>query len=104
MCRLCDIPDPDGEITSDYSWKELGQEYGYPECCINAFIKRGNFINEAVGLENMIERAEESLHENQKGYIHGFIPCPSCAAKFPPGTENQLIKNRTYPKPYPNDD
>ena len=53
-------------------WNHLGVTYGYPPCCIKAFVYR---------ISNQIS-------DSQKGYITqkelketGFIPCKECSQK-----------------------
>lgn len=83
------------------AWRENGEFFGYPECCINWFIERGTKLYTISDMNKLIEAAE--VPKNQQNYIHGFIPCPKCAEKVVPGREGELIKNRKCPTPYPDD-
>lgn len=78
----------------DY-WKLAGVFYGYPNCCSDWFANR---LEGKVPFEL---NEDQRLIENGSG----FIPCPSCAKKIRAGeaTHKDLIQNRIFSKPYPND-
>jgi hypothetical protein len=80
-------------------WYHLGELYGYPVCCIEAFVYR---------ISNQIS-------DNKKGYIvhkdldaTGFIPCEHCSKK--PVTELldyinlHRKENSVFPKELPLND
>ncbi len=83
------------------SWRENGAMFGYPQCCIDWFVERATKIMQAKTMDEINPVA--AVFPSQQGYSYGFIPCPECAKKVTPGTENSLITNRTFPKPYPID-
>jgi hypothetical protein len=82
-------------ITIDHTehWRERGSYYGYPKCCIDAFIKPPLF--------KKLSKEQNAVHKN-----HGFIPCKECAKKVYGGetTIEGLIKNRECKTPFPIDD
>ena len=81
MCKNC--------YDSEKKWREKGEYYGYPPCCIEYFINKepGVFTNEEL----------EVLDGN------GFIPCPGHSTEIKAGiiTLEKLITNRKCPTPYP---
>ena len=83
------------------AWRANGKLFGYPQCCIDWFVERSSKIYSLPTMEEILKAAE--VLENQRGYSHGFIPCPECARKVTPGTEGSLITNRLCPTPYPDD-
>ena len=83
----------------------MGVFFGYPVCCIQAFIKRAEGIQLAIATKDMkkVDEAAQVLPE-QEGFHHGFIPCPECAKTVKPGEEGKLIqKTRVCSTPYPHD-
>lgn len=54
------------------NWIKYGKRFGYPECCIRAFIDR-NIDDDNIILPNRIQRRVS----NGKG----FIPCSYCSWK-----------------------
>ena len=65
--------------------RELGEYYGYPDCCIRAFLTK--------------------QHGKNPFGEHGFIPCAKCTAKIQRGetTLENLIQNRECETPFPED-
>lgn len=80
-------------------FKEAGDYYGYPDCCIRSVAERA-----VKGREDGVW---EELDENQQQVVDnkGFIPCPECAKKLVETNQplSSLIKNRKCPTPYPNE-
>jgi hypothetical protein len=68
-----------------------GEHYGYPSCCIEAFI------------DNPIEKTEAQLSVNNST---GFIPCPEHAEMIwrKEITLESLITNRKCLTPFPKDE
>lgn len=83
----------------------MGVFFGYPVCCIQAFIQRAEKIHNAIKTGDMQQIIEASkVTPIQEGYNSGFIPCVSCAALIKPGEEGKLIqKTRVCSTPYPYD-
>lgn len=78
---------------------ETGRKFGYPECCIKAFISR----TMSIIINSKIPPLDKNQSMVHQGY--GFIPCSKCSehlVKTGEGVET-LIKNRTFPKPFPID-
>lgn len=71
-------------------WKLYGIYFGYPKCCVNAFIK-GRFWN----------HLPEKLKPKCKG--KGFVPCKRCCNKILKNNLKikSLIKNRICKTKYP---
>jgi hypothetical protein len=76
-------------------WKQYGKRFGYPQCCINAFVNRckNNQYIEPTRIQMRI------------GNHTGFIPCSYCCWKV---LTNQckledLIENRRERNIFPND-
>jgi hypothetical protein len=74
--------------------RELGKYYGYPDCCIRAFLTKQHLKN------TFGEHGKNTFGD------HGFIPCAKCAAKIQRGetTLENLIQNRECETPFPEDD
>lgn len=74
-------------------WEKYGLYFGYPQCCINSFIKHATvpLWYESITL----------YPEGRKLSGTGYVPCPECNAKF---TEKELIdninKNRRHDVPF----
>ncbi len=79
-----------GKMTLEERWSAFGKFYGYPECCVEWFIKRKSL---------RLTKQQERIHGG-----NGFIPCPSCAKKITEETINQLITNRICSRDYPNEE
>lgn len=75
-------------------WKEMGKEFGYPQCCIDQFCSGVDF-----GRDEKLNR-QERIHQ-----CYGFIPCDKHAEMIDKGeiTLESLIENRTHPIPFPRD-
>lgn len=72
-----------GVSMCDSYWYNHGIHFGYPECCIEAFInKRDNL-------------AEHSFFTGS-----GFRPCKTCATKEPSELIKIINKNRKDPIPF----
>jgi hypothetical protein len=98
MCQHCDTEGT--ELASKLlGFKLMGQFFGYPECCIEAFLTRARKMITATDRE-AFEKAALVTSEQDK-FTLGFVPCPECAKKYPPGQEFQLISNRVCSVPYP---
>jgi hypothetical protein len=76
------------------NWIKYGNRFGYPECCIKAFIER-NINDDNFIPPNRIQRRIA----NGKG----FIPCSYCCWKVLSGQckLEDLIKNRRERKNFP---
>lgn len=84
MCSKCEIGKKKG------TFETLGRSFGYPQCCIDEFIKHVAIIV----LQDIDPRTDE---QNFIGtYTHGFIPCAACTEKVVTGqiTLNSLIRDR----------
>ena len=75
-----------------HTWIKYGKRFGYPECCIEAFIERNT--NEPV-LPNRIQI--------RVGKGTGFIPCSYCCWKVISGKckLEDLIKDRKERRTFP---
>lgn len=76
----------------------LGQYFGYPQCCIDAFAKQ---MSERKGWKDR----EPEVLKVIGPYNHGFVPCVDCARKILQGqaTFESLIANRECSTPFPID-
>lgn len=76
------------------STKQKGLFYGYPECCIDSFIKIKTYNR--TRSQRMIQRS--TIYANT-----GFIPCHECSIKIlnNTGTDYTLIQNRICRYPFP---
>ncbi len=73
---------------------EVGKHYGYPQCCIEWFIKERI---EKHPMDMIPLTAKQSqVHGN-----NGFIPCPTCAETVTKETLHTLIKGRKCSTPFP---
>lgn len=90
--------------------RELGKYYGYPDCCIRAFLTKQHLKNPFGdhGKNPFGEYGKNPFGEHGKNPVgdHGFIPCAKCAAKIQRGetTLENLIQNRECETPFPEDD
>lgn len=75
--------------------EEVGKYFGYPQCCIEAYLKIL-----ANGGRKTAEQANPKVHRDT-----GFIPCPDHARQVLRGevTLESLVNNRIYPYPFPNE-
>lgn len=76
------------------SAKESGKMYGYPDCCIKAFIKHTpSYLKRNDPTSDNRMQYEASFH---KGEYSGFIPCPKHAKMILNGeiSLESLIQNR----------
>lgn len=74
-------------MTREEFWFFTGKYFGYPECCIQDFLKRTRKIT-------LLTPDQERVHNG-----HGFVPCPQCAAKVKDSAE--LIVDRKCTTPFP---
>lgn len=76
--------------------RELGEFFGYPDCCIKWFIEHRHdpFPNCTPLTPKQYEVA---------GY-RGFIPCPVCAEKVTFDSLHTLIQNRKCTHSFPTKD
>lgn len=85
------------EVTDDdiQEYIKMGKYYGYPDCCIQYFIKKAS----AGSFENSFE--QDAVHKNT-----GFTPCQDCAERIVKGetTLHELIKDRQHHLPFPRSD
>lgn len=85
-------------VELDY-YRLVGEFYGYPTCCIEAF----------TGLDGypvfFIDRSEGVKKAVHTMFNHGFIPCEKCAALINEGkaTLGSLITNRICTHPFPSE-
>lgn len=72
------------------TFEEYGEYFGYPECCIQAFMTMNHMHSE--------DWRRYPLHGT------GFVCCPTCAESK---TEQQLMDEinarRDHPRPFPDD-
>jgi hypothetical protein len=71
------------------SMKQLGIFYGYPECCIDSFLK--------------VPSSERTRDQRRAHKNNGFIPCHNCSVKIINGeiTLEGLITNRVCRNRFP---
>lgn len=71
-------------------WEALGEYFGYPGCCVRAFLYQ--------------PRSERTIHQLMVHDDTGFVPCPACAQKIDEGraTLKSLIQNRICTSEFPN--
>lgn len=70
--------------------REAGREYGYPECCIEAFV--------------MMAGVKDASDERRRAGEHtGFIPCQAHALEVLAGKPlaSLILPTRTVNKPFP---
>ena len=83
-------------------WRQSGEYYGYPECCIQDFLNRATALDYHYPTDKNasveISPEQDSVHKN-----YGFIPCHECAKKiiWESTTLEGLIKDRKCPNPFP---
>lgn len=72
-------------ITDKYKqvWKVIGKQYGYPECCIEEFVKL------------------EHIGEVRKLHGTGYIPCKKCNEKSEKELINTINAARNHCLPFP---
>ena len=72
------------------SFKQTGEYFGYPKCCIDSFSK--------------VPFNKRTLSQLNVHKYTGFIPCDQCATKIMSNeiTLENLIKNRICIVPFPN--
>lgn len=75
-------------------WEKQGKLYGYPKCCIKAFIANNSDSNNII---------EPTIIQECISNGSGFIPCSHCCWKV---LSNQckladLIKDREEENPFP---
>lgn len=78
--------------TSAQHWRNRGAYYGYPSCCINAFVRRSY---------------DTPFTQDEKDYaMEGFLPCKKHLKMIKRGLIKieDLIQNRQCPTPFPIDD
>lgn len=75
-------------------WIKYGQRFGYPECCIQAFIERNKYN------DNIIRPRRIQL---RIGNRTGFIPCSYCTWKVLSGKckLEDLLKDRKERRKFP---
>lgn len=72
-----------------------GRYFGYPDCCIEDFVKRVKQFKE--GKVGVRPKEKRKLHGT------GYVPCPECN-KLDKKTLVATIKaNRAHDQPFPND-
>ncbi len=73
-------------------WQAMGRFYGYPQCCIDSFCNRTEFLKKGC-----------IQFRAAKG--HGFIPCLECARKVLRGETSlaDLVINRSAQTAFPID-
>jgi hypothetical protein len=81
-------------------WQSNGEYFGYPQCCIDFFIKRGVAILNRDFNNTKLSPEHESLSIKT-----GFVPCTSCAEKVinKEVKITDLIKDRQSINIFPND-
>lgn len=81
-------------------WTETGEMFGYPECCIKEFVIRLDHNDKNPSDFICVKRIPSRVSEGT-----GFIPCSYCSWKILTKRCNleDLIKNRKYELPFPQD-
>lgn len=76
------------------NWIKYGKRFGFPECCIEAFVER-NIDDDNIILPSRIQK--------RIGNKTGFIPCSYCCWKVLSGKckLEDLIKDRKERKSFP---
>lgn len=54
-------------------WEETGQDFGYPQCCIDSFCNGRVY--------GTLSPEEKQEHDNSVWRKTGYIPCPECMKK-----------------------
>jgi hypothetical protein len=67
------------------AWKMIGKYFGYPNCCIESFLKEKKINKKQLKVSNGT----------------GFIPCSECVKKITRETLGTLINNRICPTAFP---
>lgn len=83
------------------TWQHNGLHFGYPQCCIDSFVKRGRIIVESE-FHDQPEFTENQIEATNNT---GFIPCATCADRVVSGEIElkDLITNRTNSAPFPDE-
>jgi hypothetical protein len=90
-------PLTDDEMSNNFKWIKYGLYFGYPVCCIVAFVQR--FNNTSTTRKKI----------NTRKYIdgvdgHGYVPCDACHCKLVSGLSiHKLLVNRKHRNLFPND-
>jgi len=75
-------------INHEHPWQKYGELYGYPQCCIDAFIS-----------------GESQLYKSDKHFKGcGYLPCSKCDQKTSEELLEVIKANRKFPRPFPEDD
>lgn len=74
------------------SFIELGRYFGYPDCCIEAFLDR---------LYTPGDVLEDSNKVNNKMHGTGYVPCPDCYEKSKEELISTIKANRICKEPFP---
>lgn len=99
MCKNCIEMKIDAETIEH--WRKKGTYYGYPKCCIEAFIERSLKIIEDFSKRN------ELFTKNQLDITYGgYVPCVQCADKIVSNKLDisSLIENRICKTKFPIDE
>lgn len=74
-------------------WRDMGKEFGYPQCCIDQFCSGVDF-----------GRSDKLNKQDHVSGGYGFVPCDKHAIMIDKGeiTLESLITERTHPIPFPN--
>lgn len=80
--------------------KPIGEEFGYPECCIHAFCQQPPQLMQGQPSQQDIMRYKAGCIN---GKFTGFIPCEAHARQILSGKVmlESLIRNRTIKTPFP---
>ena len=79
---------------SVFRWRALGRYYGFPECCVEAFI----------ALPDVMPARVNSI--NEPWNKTGFVPCPACAPvaqDFEKFVREYIQPRRICSAPFPDD-
>lgn len=60
-------------------YRKAGEYFGYPDCCIQEFVERGEQMEKAKSPEEFSPFTEKQLQVVDGA---GFIPCKKCADKL----------------------
>lgn len=61
------------ELAVSAGWRETGQDFGYPQCCIDSFCNGRTY--------GSLGKDEKELLDKSFWRGVGYIPCPECMKK-----------------------
>jgi hypothetical protein len=69
--------------------RNIGREYGYPECCIDFFLS--DWVEMVDFDREHADAYTDRVHQTSWAYC-GYIPCPSCLSLKENGKETPMTR------------